>query len=52
MALFSQAPLTSRIQEVTMDPTNPQLVWQVDLSGQLAYRALRIPSLYPGVQWK
>jgi arylsulfate sulfotransferase len=52
MALFSQAPLTSRIQEVTMDPTNPQLVWQADLSGQLAYRALRIPSLYPGVQWK
>jgi arylsulfate sulfotransferase len=52
IALQSLAPLGSRIQEVTMDPTAPQLVWQMDLSGQLAYRAFRIPSLYPGVQWK
>ena len=28
-----------------------QLVWQLDIIGQLAYRAYRIPSLYPGVQW-
>jgi arylsulfate sulfotransferase len=29
----------------------PSLVWQMDISGQLPYRAFRIPSLYPGVQW-
>jgi arylsulfate sulfotransferase len=51
IALFSESPLGSRIQEVTMDPTNPQLVWQMDLHGQLAYRGFRMPSLYPGVQW-
>jgi hypothetical protein len=51
IALVSFMPLASRIQEVTLDSV-PQLVWQMDLSGQLAYRAFRIPSLYPGVQWK
>jgi arylsulfate sulfotransferase len=51
IALESNMPLASRIQEVTLDSV-PQLVWQMDLSGQLAYRAFRIPSLYPGVQWK
>jgi len=28
-----------------------ELVWQMDVLGQFAYRTLRIPSLYPGVQW-
>jgi arylsulfate sulfotransferase len=51
IALVSTAPFTSRIQEVTQDSA-PQLVWQMDLTGQLAYRAFRIPSLYPGVEWK
>jgi hypothetical protein len=38
------------VYEVT--PTSsPQTVWQMQISGQNAYRALRIPSLYPGVQW-
>lgn len=43
---------SSRVQEVTQDPVAPQLVWQIDLHGQLAYRFFRIPSLYPGVEWK
>jgi arylsulfate sulfotransferase len=52
IALFSVNPFASRVQEVTQDPTNPQLVWQMDEVGQLAYRFFRIPSLYPGVEWK
>ena len=43
-------PATALIREVTQE-TPPQTVWQMDLTGQVAYRALRIPSLYPGVQW-
>lgn len=38
----------SRILEV--DP-NGQVVWTMDVAGALLYRAYRIPSLYPGVQW-
>jgi len=52
IAAFMVSPtFSSRIQEVTQDPVSPQLVCQMDLHGQLAYRAFRIPSLYPGVQW-
>lgn len=29
----------------------PQNVWEMQVSGQYAYRAMRLPSLYPGVQW-
>jgi hypothetical protein len=36
--------------EVTSEPT-PQVVSQMELSGQKAYRAVNLPSLYPGVQW-
>ena len=43
-------PNQSFFQEVTQDQ-NPQLVWQMNLVGQLAYRGFRIPSLYPGVSW-
>ena len=39
------------VYEVTQDPTNPQTVWQLQITGQNAYRAIRMPSLYPGVQW-
>ena len=38
------------IYEFTRD-TTPQLVWHMNLPGQFAYRAFRLPSLYPGVQW-
>ena len=40
----------SRVLEVTQTGS-PQTVWQLDLTGENAYRAFRIPSLYPGVSW-
>jgi len=40
----------SRITEVTPDAT-AAVVWQMDINGANAYRAYRIPSLYPGVTW-
>jgi arylsulfate sulfotransferase len=40
----------SYIQEMTQEQL-PQLVWQMNIGGQLAYRGFRIPSLYPGVEW-
>jgi len=44
------APAGSEIYEVTQSET-PQVVWHLHVNGQNAYRGLRIPSLYPGVQW-
>jgi len=41
----------SRVAEVT-DSDDPQTVWQMDIDGMNAYRAIRIPSLYPGVTWQ
>jgi arylsulfate sulfotransferase len=38
------------IFEITQSGT-PQTVWQMHIAGQYAYRGMRIPSLYPGVQW-
>jgi arylsulfate sulfotransferase len=43
-------PGLSSVQEVTQEPS-PQLQWQMNIKGPLAYRAFRIPSLYPGVEW-
>ncbi len=40
----------SSIFEVTPG-SNPQVVWQLQTTGQNAYRGFRMPSLYPGVQW-
>jgi arylsulfate sulfotransferase len=31
--------------------TSPQIVWQAVSPGYDQYRAMRLPSLYPGVQW-
>jgi len=50
VALDVNTPNVSYIQEVTHEQ-NPQLVWQMNITGQLAYRGFRIPSLYPGVEW-
>jgi len=47
---FTRFPASATVKEVTQEPT-PQTVWEVDEAGQIAYRAFRIPSLYPGVQW-
>jgi hypothetical protein len=38
------------VYEMTQDAV-PQIVWQLQITGQDAYRAMRLPSLYPGVQW-
>jgi len=38
------------VNEVTRE-TNPQPVWNLTLTGGWMYRAFRVPSLYPGVQW-
>ena len=40
----------SAIYEVTRT-SSPFIVWQMQVTGWSAYRAFRIPSLYPGVQW-
>jgi hypothetical protein len=41
---------TSYIEEVTQTQP-PELVWKMNITGQLAYRGFRIPSLYPGQVW-
>ena len=46
----SDDPMGARYLEVTFLP-NPQLVLQMEVSGQNAYRMVHVPSLYPGVQW-
>ncbi len=43
-------PDISHVEEVTQTET-PELVWKMDIQGQLAYRGFRIPSLYPGQVW-
>ena len=44
------SPPTTDIFEVVQEP-NPRVVWHLDIDGKFAYRAFRMPSLYPGVQW-
>ena len=41
----------SLIMEVTQTGA-PQIVWEMSIIGQSAYRGLRMPSLYPGVAWQ
>jgi len=40
----------SWVYEVTQE-SNPQTVWSMQVTGTNLYRASRLPSLYPGVQW-
>jgi hypothetical protein len=43
--------IAAEVQEVTQTPI-PQILWQMDFSSpSTAYRAYRVPSLYPGVTW-
>ena len=42
--------VNSAIYEVTQQ-SNPQTVWSMQVTGTNMYRASRLPSLYPGVQW-
>jgi arylsulfate sulfotransferase len=48
---FTQDPTSSQVMEVTQT-LNPEVVWQMNIQGGNAYRAYRIPSLYPGVAWQ
>jgi hypothetical protein len=43
-------PPSGRALEITQG-TTPQVVWQLDVNDQNAYRVIYLPSLYPGVQW-
>jgi hypothetical protein len=44
--------VASEVQEVTQTST-PQIIWKMDLPLPMnAYRAYRVPSLYPGVSWQ
>ena len=43
-------PDYSDIEEVTQTAT-PELIWEMQVQGQLAYRGFRIPSLYPDQIW-
>jgi arylsulfate sulfotransferase len=43
--------VASEVQEVTQTDT-PQVIWKMDIPlPMFAYRAYRVPSLYPGVTW-
>ena len=46
----SDDPMGGRYMEVTGDAM-PQVVLQMEVQGQNAYRGVHVPSLYPGVQW-
>jgi arylsulfate sulfotransferase len=50
VAFDVDTPNQSYIQEV-IPGQPPQLVWQLNVANQLAYRGFRMPSLYPGVEW-
>ena len=39
------------VQELDLSGGASQVVWQATTPGANQYRALRLPSLYPGVQW-
>jgi arylsulfate sulfotransferase len=43
-------PKVSSIEEISQSQSS-DLVWRMDISGNLAYRGFRIPSLYRGVEW-
>jgi hypothetical protein len=43
-------PNVSHIEEIEQSQA-PELVWRMDVQGQLVYRGIRIPSLYPGQVW-
>lgn len=48
---FAAVPSGAVIREMDPTQTPPQIVWQAVTPNYAQYRALRIPSLYPGVQW-
>ena len=48
--LCAQDLTNSQVNEITSG-ASPQTVWQLTATGTNMYRANRLPSLYPGVQW-
>ena len=42
--------MPAMVEQVTSD-VSPSPVWQMTIPGQVPYRAFRLPSLYPNVQW-
>ncbi|MHB8476332.1 MAG: aryl-sulfate sulfotransferase [Steroidobacteraceae bacterium] len=52
---FASAHSGATVQEyqpgATVVETSPQIVWQAVSPGYDQYRSMRLPSLYPGVQW-
>lgn len=50
LGIMGSSPQSATVVEMVEGAT-PQMVWRMDITGQWAYRAYRIPSLYPGVQW-
>ncbi|HXX14993.1 MAG TPA: aryl-sulfate sulfotransferase [Candidatus Eremiobacteraceae bacterium] len=50
VALDVNSPNLSYIEEVAQTEA-PELIWRMNVQGQLSYRGFRIPSLYPGVTW-
>ncbi|HUN61513.1 MAG TPA: aryl-sulfate sulfotransferase [Candidatus Sulfotelmatobacter sp.] len=50
VAYDQNTPNVSYIEEVTQTQA-PELIWRMNITGQLAYRGLRVPSLYPGQVW-
>lgn len=48
---FCATPTGSQILELDPTQPTPQVVWQAITPPYQQYRSLRIPSLYPGVQW-
>jgi arylsulfate sulfotransferase len=50
VAFDQNTPNVSYIEEVTQTQA-PELIWRMNITGQLAYRGIRTPSLYPGQVW-
>jgi arylsulfate sulfotransferase len=50
VAFNVNTPNVSSIEEVTQTQT-PELIWEMTITGQIAYRGIRTPSLYPGQVW-
>jgi hypothetical protein len=48
---FCAASGGSLVQELNMNGTTPELIWQAQTKGAEQYRSERLPSLYPGIQW-
>jgi len=46
-----QKDAPSQVIELTPPPGSPQTVWQMQVTTGGAYRAYRLPSLYPGIIW-